>query len=169
MPEAARPFIHDINGASIATIILPALWSSRHPFLLSPLPPSMAIEDADRSPLPGRLPLSPPSLYKRDPTPSPLFLPYSSSLSFPHTLSLAVVAGVRCRRRSSPEFTGARPAGARLTSRTPCPLLLRLTFLPSHLHFPAQARTQGGRQPQINLCIFKILLIRFINCIFSLL
>jgi hypothetical protein len=129
MPEVARPFIHDINGASITTIILPALWSSRHPFLLSPLSPSMAIEDADRSPLLGRLSLFPPSLYKRDSTPSPLFLPYPSSLSFPHTLSLAVVAGVH---RSSSELAPPEPARC----RGPLPASLATDLLAKPSPFP---------------------------------
>jgi hypothetical protein len=128
----------------------------------------MAIEDAARpSPFPRPTFPLPPAPYKTELLLSP-FLPYPSSLSFPRTLSLAVVTGVHRRRRSSPEFTGARPAGAPPPGRRgPLPAsLARPTSLLSHLHFPAQARTQGGRQPQINLCIFEILLIQFINCMF---
>jgi hypothetical protein len=102
-------------------------------------------------------------------TPSSLFLPYPSS-----PLSLALLA---ChRRQSSPQR--ALLAGVRRSSPPPEPArrrgplpasLARPTPLPSYLHFRALARTQGWRQPEINLCIFEILLIQFMNCMFILL
>jgi hypothetical protein len=118
---------------------------------------------------PGRPSIPLPLLYKLD---AELSLSFSPTRAHSHFLALSrspllpeftVVAGVR---RSSPELAPPEPA----RRRGPLPAsLARPTSRLSHLHFPAQARTQGGRQPQINLCIFEILFIQFMNCMFILL
>jgi hypothetical protein len=132
-----------IQPKSLATVILPALWSSMHLFF-SPIPP-LTIEgllEDRRRPMTSLAPL-PLSLrpYKSD---AELSLPpYPSS-----PLSLALLA---ChRRRSSPPralltvVCQSSPPPVPTQCRGPLPAsLARPTPLSSYLHFPAQARTPG--------------------------
>jgi hypothetical protein len=121
---------------------------------------------ADRS-LPGSLFLSSPSLYKRKPSLSPI-LPYPSS---PH-LSSSPRSPVHC---TSPEFAGVRHRQSPWSSpelRHPPsvvePLLL-FTWPNPRRTLPVTRANSRLKMTQTNLCIFKILLIRFMNCMFSLL
>jgi hypothetical protein len=107
-----------------------------------------------------------------------LIKPSSSSLSssptqaHSHFLALSrspLLPEFAVRRRSSLEFTGARPAGARPTSRTPARFSCSTDLLAEPSPSPCASENQGGRQPQINLCIFKILFIQLMNCMFILL
>jgi hypothetical protein len=82
-------------------------------------------------------------------------LPYPSSLSFPHTLSLVVVAEVHRHRRSSPEFTGARPAGARPTSRTPARFSCSTDLLAEPSPFPLRKREPKVEDNPKLICVFS--------------
>jgi hypothetical protein len=118
------------------------------------------------------LPL-PPALYK-GPRATEHFLPNPSS-----PLSLALLARHRqntARRRSSPPR--ALLAGVCQSSPLPEPTRRRgpLPRFPCSADplaelspFPCASENQGWRQLEINLCIFEILLIQFMNCIFILL
>jgi hypothetical protein len=87
------------------------------------------------------------------------FLALSRSPLLPEFI---VVAGVR---RSSPELAPLEPA----RRRGPLPASLATDLLAEPSPSPCASENQGGRQPQINLCIFKILLIQLMNCMFILL
>jgi hypothetical protein len=109
--------------------------------------------NADRSPLPGRPSISPPSLYKC----------VELSLSHPSLPELTLISSHSLARHccqsssSSPEFAGVHrssPHWSQPDVEDPCPLLLRPTSLPSHLHLPAQARTKVEDNPKL-ICVFS--------------